>query len=298
MKKVIITGISGQDGYLLSKYLTSKNYIVLGLSTKKNKKKNIIKTDYSKNSLKKIIYNFNPDEIYHLAGITNPSESWKNVEKNFIANFHITMNLLEILKIKKKIKLFNASSCEIFDESSKPLNENSKIFPKNPYGIAKSASYFLTNAYRSKYKLFIVNGILFNHVSDKSNKKYLLQYLLESTKKIKQNKITKISIKDSRPIRDFGYAKDFVEYFHKLMNLKKPGNYIIASGKSYSVKQITGIFEAKFNFLKNKFKFENKLDFKDLYKSRYANNSKLIKSLKLKSLKKLPQIIDILIKEI
>ena len=151
----------------------------------------------------------------------------------------------------------------------------------------------------AKYdKLFIVNGILFNHVSDKSDKKYLLQYLLESSKKIKQNKIKKISIKDKRPIRDFGYAKDFVEYFHKLMNLKKSGNYIIASGKSYSVKQIADIFVTKFNFSKNKIKFENKLNFKDLHRSRYANNSKLIKSLKLKSIKKLPQIIDILIKEI
>ena len=82
------------------------------------------------------------------------------------------------------------------------------------------------------------------------------------------------------------------------MNLKKSGNYIIASGKSYSVKQIADIFVTKFNFSKNKIKFENKLNFKDLHRSRYANNSKLIKSLKLKSIKKLPQIIDILIKEI
>jgi GDPmannose 4,6-dehydratase len=292
MKKAIITGITGQDGYLLSKYLKKKNYLVIGLSRKLNKDKKIIKTNYSKKSIEKIINFFKPDEIYNLTGFTNPSRSWKYPQKNFFANLNITLNFLEILKKHKKIKFFNACSSEIFSDSNSPLNENSKISPINPYGVAKSASYFLLNAYRKKYGLFLINAILFNHASHKSEKNFLLSYLLSSCKKIKENKTKKIIIKDSRPIRDFGCAKDYVTYFHKLMKLKQSGNFVIASGKSYSVKQITNIFKKKFNIPTNTFNFKNELNFKNTFRSRKANNNKLIKTLKIRSIKKLPKIID------
>ena len=292
MKKAIITGITGQDGYLLSKYLKKKNYLVIGLSRKLNKDKKIIKTNYSKKSIEKIINFFKPDEIYNLTGFTNPSRSWKYPQKNFFANLNITLNFLEILKKHKKIKFFNACSSEIFSDSNSPLNENSKISPINPYGVAKSASYFLLNAYRKKYGLFLINAILFNHASYRSEKNFLLSYLLSFCKKIKENKTKKITIKDSRPIRDFGCAKDYVTYFHKLMKLKQSGNFVIASGKSYSVKQITNIFKKKFNIPTNTFNFKNELNFKNTFRSRKANNNKLIKTLKIRSIKKLPRIID------
>lgn len=292
MKKAIITGITGQDGYLLSKYLKKKNYLVIGLSRKLNKDKKIIKTNYSKKSIEKIINFFKPDEIYNLTGFTNPSRSWEYPQKNFFANLNITLNFLEILKKHKKIKFFNACSSEIFSDSNSPLNENSKISPINPYGVAKSASYFLLNAYRKKYGLFLINAILFNHASYRSEKNFLLSYLLSSCKKIKENKTKKITIKDSRPIRDFGCAKDYVTYFQKLMKLKQSGNFVIASGKSYSVKQITNIFKKKFNIPTNTFNFKNELNFKNTFRSRKANNNKLIKTLKIRSIKKLPRIID------
>lgn len=298
MKKAIITGITGQDGYLLSKYLKKKNYLVIGLSRKLNKDKKIIKTNYSKKSIEKIINFFKPDEIYNLTGFTNPSKSWKYPQKNFFANLNITLNFLEILKKHKKIKFFNACSSEIFSDSNSPLNENSKISPINPYGVAKSASYFLLNAYRKKYGLFLINAILFNHASYKSEKNFLLSYLLSSCKKIKENKTKKIIIKDSRPIRDFGCAKDYVTYFHKLMKLKQSGNFVIASGKSYSVKQITNIFKKKFSMPTNTFNFKNELNFKNTFRSRKANNNKLIKTLKIRSIKKLPRIIDEMINDL
>ena len=298
MKKAIITGITGQDGYLLSKYLKKKNYLVIGLSRKLNKDKKIIKTNYSKKSIEKIINFFKPDEIYNLTGFSNPSKSWKHPQKNFFANLNITLNFLEILKKHTKIKFFNACSSEIFSDSNSPLNENSKISPMNPYGIAKSASYFLVNAYRKKYGLFLINAISFNHASHKSEKNFLLSYLLSSCKKIKENKIKKIIIKDSRPIRDFGCAKDYVTYFHKLMKLKQSGNFVIASGNSYSVKQITNIFKKKFSIPTNTFKFKNELNFKNTFRSRKANNNKLIKTLKIRSIKKLPRIIDGMINDL
>ena len=297
MKKVIISGITGQDGNLLRNYLKEKNCDVLGLSRNKIKDKKIIKTDYSIKSLYKIIQFFKPDEIYNLTGLTKPSLSWKFPENTFFANLNITLNFLEIIKKKKKIKFFNASSSEIFSDDKNLLSEDSKIFPKNPYGISKSASYFLVNAYREKYGLFLVNGILFNHESYKKNNSFLLKYLLSSCRKLKKNEIKNIIVKDSRPIRDFGCAKDFVKYFFQLMQLKDSDNYIISSGKSFSVKQITNMYARKFNFPKNKFVFKNKENFKILAKSRRSNNKKIIKTLKLKNIKTLPELIDTLIED-
>jgi GDPmannose 4,6-dehydratase len=297
MKRVIITGVTGQDGYLLKKFLEKKKYLILGLSRKIHKSKNIVKTNYSQNSLKKIIDSFKPNEIYNFTGFTNPSDSWKNPRANFFANLNITLNFLEILKKKKNIKFFNASSSEIFAETKKNLDENSKIFPMNPYGIAKSASYFLINAYRKKYGLFLINGILFNHSSYLSKETYLLKYLLSSCNKIKKKNIKKIIIKDSRPIRDFGCAHDFIEYIYQLMQLKKSDNFIISSGKSYSVKQIVQIYKKKFKLTDSNFKFINKLNFKNVFKSRRSNNNKLLKTLKIRSTKKIPEIVDMMIRE-
>ena len=294
MKKAIISGVTGQDGYLLSRFLKEKNYKILGLSRYKHKSKNIIKTDYSEKSLKKIISSFKPDEIYNLTGFTKPSLSWKFPKENFFANLNITLNFLEILKVKKKNRFFNASSSEIFSDDEKLIHESSKIFPKNPYGISKSAAYFLVNAYRQKYGLFLINGILFNHESYRKDDSYLLKYLLTSCKKLEEKRIKKIIIKDSRPIRDFGCAKDFVKYFFQLMQIKKSGNFIIATGKSFSVKKITNLYRKKFNLSGTKFVFENKINFNTLHRARRANNQKLINTLKLKNIKTLPEVIDIL----
>ena len=103
MKKALITGVTGQDGFFLKKLLEKNNYSVLGLSRKNNRDRKIIKTDYSNKSLKKIINSFNPDEIYNLTGLTKPSESWDYPKENFFANLNITLNFLEI--IKKKVIL-------------------------------------------------------------------------------------------------------------------------------------------------------------------------------------------------
>lgn len=298
MKKAIISGVTGQDGFFLKKFLKKKNYSVLGLSRKNNRDKKIIKTDYSIKSLKKIINSFNPDEIYNLTGFTKPSESWDYPEENFFANLNITLNFLEIIKKKSNIKFFNASSSEIFGETGKELDENSKIFPKNPYGISKSASYFLVDAYRSKYDLFLVNAILFNHESFMRDDTFLFKYLFNSCLDIKKDKIKKIKLKDSRPVRDFGCAKDFVSYFHKLMQIKKSGNFVVATGKSYSVKQIANIYKKKFNLSKDVIEFKNNFDFNNLHKIKKANNKKLIRTLKLSKIKKAPEVIANLIKDL
>ena len=113
----------------------------------------------------------------------------------------------------------------------------------------------------------------------------------------KKDKIKKIKLKDSRPVRDFGCAKDFVSYFYRLMQIKKSGNFVVATGKSYSVKQIADIYKKKFNLSKDVIKFKNNFDFNNLHKIKKANNKKLIRTLKLKKIKKAPEVIANLIKD-
>ena len=221
-KTVIIAGITGQDGTILANQLKKKGIDVIGLSRKKVKKKIFIKiekTDYSFKSIKKIVDKYRPIEIYNFAGVSVPSKSWSQIKETFNSILFITLNFLEVIRLKKTIKFFNASSSEIFKDTTSKINENSKIFPNNPYSIAKASTLFLSNAYRIKYKLFIVNGIFFNHVS---KEKHIHIYLIILPKKLKilKKKIKKIIINDSRVIRDFGDANDFMEISQKLMKKK------------------------------------------------------------------------------
>ncbi len=296
MKKIIIAGITGQDGSLLYDYLKSKKFRVIGLSRYKHKEKHILKTDYSLKSLSKIIYSFKPDEIYNFSGFSKPSKSWNKIEETLEANLYITVNFLEIIKKKKNIKFFNSSSSEIFKDSKKKLNENSPIYPSNPYGIAKASSHFLIDAYRNKFKLFLVNGIFFNHSSIKTKNEFLLKYLAINFKKLKKNRIKKINIMDSRPVRDFGYAKDYIIYTYKLMQLKKSDNFIIATGKSKSVEQIVNLYLKFYNLSFKRINYRNNNDFKILNKYKKANNKKILNTLKIKKMTSINDVIKKIIK--
>jgi GDPmannose 4,6-dehydratase len=242
-KTVLIAGITGQDGLYLSKLLINKNYKIVGLSTRYSSKKKdltIIKTNYSHKSLNEIIKKYKPTQIYNLTAISEPSISWIKPKDTFKSIIDITLNFLEIIKHKKnkKIKFFNASTSEIFKSSKKILNEDSFIFPTNPYGIAKSAAHFLISAYRRNYKIFAINGIFFNHDSPNRDKRFLLKYLISEAKKVQNNKNHKIILNDPRPIRDFGFAGDYMEAAYKILSKAKPQDFIIATGRSISVRKL------------------------------------------------------------
>ena len=292
-KTVIIAGITGQDGTILANQLKKKGINVIGLSRKKVKKTfvKIEKTDYSFKSIKKIVDKYRPIEIYNFAGVSVPSKSWNQIKETFNSILFITLNFLEVIRLKKKIKFFNASSSEIFKDTTSKINENSKIFPNNPYGIAKASTLFLSNAYRIKYKLFIVNGIFFNHVSKRKTYTYLFNYIAKKIEDLKKKKIKKIIINDSRIIRDFGDASDFMKISQKLMKKKIPEDYIIATGKSYSVKEVIDKFLKKSNLKQNIVSFKNKTNFKFLHRKKYASIKKLKISLKNLNFKILDKII-------
>lgn len=256
----LITGVTGQDGIYLSRLLIKKNFKVIGLSRKKHKKEKflIVKTNYSRGSIKKIVKKFKPTQIYNLASFSSPLISWSRPKETFESTIDITLTFLEIIKNNKKIKFFNASTSEIFKDSKKKLNEDSPIFPNNPYGIAKSAAHFLVSAYRENYKIFAVNGILFNHTSPYASNFFLPSYLISEGNKVKKNKSHIIKIQDSRPIRDFGFAKDYMEAAYKILSQKKPEDFIIATGKSISVKKLANFVANTLNISTKCIKYKNK----------------------------------------
>jgi GDPmannose 4,6-dehydratase len=259
-KTALITGVTGQDGIYLSRILIKKNFEVIGLSRKKSNQKKflIIKTDYSSKSIIKIIKKYKPTQIYNLASFSSPALSWSRPKETFKSIIDITVTFLEIIKRNKKIKFFNASTSEIFKDSKSKLNENSPIFPINPYGIAKTTAHFLVCAYRKNYKIFAVNGILFNHASPYAQKSFLPSYLVSEARKAKKNKNYIINVQDSRPIRDFGFAADYMEAAYKILCQKKPDDFIIATGKSISVKKLTNFVANEMKISPKRIKFNNK----------------------------------------
>lgn len=250
-KIALITGFNGQDGFYLNKILKDMNYKVYGLIRKKNldiKEKNIIKTDYSFKHIDQIIKKIKPDEVYNFASQSFPFLSWKDLNETLISINDITKNLLIILqKSKKKFKFFNSSSAEIFAESKSKLNENSKIFPINPYGCAKAFSHFMVCSFRENYKLFALNGIFFNHDSIKSNNNFLLKKIVTTAIDIKNGKKKYLYLNSLKPVRDFGHAEDYMIAAYKIMQQKKPRDFIIGSGKYFNVGDIAKIVFDKLN---------------------------------------------------
>lgn len=286
-KSIIIAGISGQDGSILAEKL-SNNYKIIGLTRKKipnkklvkiDKKILLIKTDYTYKSLFKIIKKYKPIEIYNFACQSNPSLSWVKINETSFSIVNITINFLEIIrKHFKKIKYFNASSCEIFKRKTTKHSEYDEIFPNNPYGISKSFAHFLTIAYRKKFNLFLVNGILFNHESLRRNKIYLGKKLITEAHELFKKKRSKIVLNDTSAIRDFSYAYDIINGIIEVMRLNKSDDFIIASGKSRSVRDFAKVIFNELNIPLNKLKSLNNKG-KDF---RGANISKILHKTKWK----------------
>jgi GDPmannose 4,6-dehydratase len=281
-KKILIAGIYGQDGSYLAQYLFRKHYQIIGLTRKKKKnfkyfegeekKIKIIQTNYHYSSLSRIIKKIKPYIIFNLTGQSVPTISWLIPEKTIYSIINININFIKsILKFSKKTKYFNASTSDIFSESTKAIDEQSTINPDNPYGCAKACSHFLIKSYRRRYKLFLVNGILFNHDSTRRSANFIGKKIINSAIKIKLKQKKKIYIHNTSVVRDFGYAKDYVEGMYKIMMLNKPEDFIISTGKSTSVKEyaesafkILGldkklIVDKKIkSYVKNKVKSKNK----------------------------------------
>ena len=298
MKKKIalIFGITGQDGSYLTELLLSKNYFVYGVKRRtslihttridhiyqdRHSKPNLILkygdvTDFS--NVFKIINDTKPNEIYNLAAQSNVGVSFELAEYTAQTDSIGTLRILEALRIldkKKKIKFYQASTSEIFGNSpDKPYNEKSRFAPVSPYGTAKLYSYWITKNYREAYSMYAANGILFNHESPRRGENFISRKTIIALVKILKGKQKTLYLGNLHSKRDWGHAKEFVEAQWKILQQKKADDFVIATGKNYSVKDLVNLVLKKLNI-----KFFWKKDKKGLeYAVALSNVEKIKKS--------------------
>ena len=254
--KAFVTGITGQDGYYLSKFLLEKDYEVHGVIRRtsnfnteridsliaKYKKNNQLKLYYSDlldpSSLTSLINNIEPDEIYNLAAQSHVAVSFKNPNYSINTSTTGTTTILEAVKNSKKvIKYYQASSSEMFGgNSDEPLNENSLFDPKSPYAAGKVFSHNMTKIYRESYNLFCSNGILFNHESPFRGETFVTRKITRAVGRIAFNLQDKLTLGNLEAKRDWGFAGDYVKAMWLMLQNDSPDDFVIATGKSYSVR--------------------------------------------------------------
>jgi GDPmannose 4,6-dehydratase len=254
--KAFITGISGQDGYYLSKFLLEKNYEVHGTV----RRSSLIKTDridsliskYSDSnglhlhysdqldspSLTSLVDKIEPEEIYNLAAQSHVAVSFQNPQYSSSVSTEGSITLLEaIRKNNKEIKFYQASSSEMFGgENEVVLNEESKFYPKSPYAAGKLFAHNLATVYRESYGLFASNGILFNHESPHRGETFVTRKITRALGRIKHGLQTKLTLGNLESKRDWGYAGDYVEGMWKILQHNTPDDFVLATGESYSVR--------------------------------------------------------------
>ena len=251
-KAALITGITGQDGSYLAKFLLKKNYKIIGTTRKLSEaklwrlkrlkiEKKIILSELnlnSKKSIDKIFKNFSFHEFYNLAGHSVVTTSFKDTLKISNITAMGVVRILEAIKNKnKKIKFYQASSSEIFGDSKEKFqNENSTFKPKNPYAISKLFSHLMTKNFREHNNIFAVSGILFNHESPLRGEEFITRKIVKGLVKVLYKKQNFIEIGNLDSKRDWGFAEDYVEAMWKMMQQKNPQDFVISSGKAYSVK--------------------------------------------------------------
>ncbi|MBU4488099.1 MAG: GDP-mannose 4,6-dehydratase [Candidatus Omnitrophica bacterium] len=264
MKKAIITGITGQDGSYLAEFLLSKGYEVHGIIRRvaledpehrfwriKHIKDRLILHPASLESYASIfnvVDKVRPDEVYHLAAQSFVSYSFEDEFSTINTNINGTHFVLSAIKNKTSgCKFYFAGSSEMFGSAQEvPQNEKTRFHPRSPYGISKVAGFDLTRNYREAYGLFACNGILFNHESPRRGFEFVTRKITNGVAKIKLGLAKEIQLGNLDAKRDWGFAGDYVEAMWMMLQQDAPDDYVIATGKTYSVKQFV---EAAFSYV-------------------------------------------------
>jgi GDPmannose 4,6-dehydratase len=251
-KTALITGISGQDGAYLAQFLLNKNYKVVGIERRSARNTNwrleklsilnkftIEDCDIKEiNNLIRIFQKYKIDEVYNLAAQSFVESSFYNPIETSHVNALGTLNLLEVIRNKnKKIKFYQASTSEMFGEHGKNLqNELTNFHPRSPYATSKVFSHYTVQNYREAYKMFAVSGILFNHESPLRGEEFITRKVSLGLSRILAGKQKILKLGNIYAKRDWGFAKDYVEAMWKMLQVKKPEDFVIATGKTYQVK--------------------------------------------------------------
>jgi GDPmannose 4,6-dehydratase len=264
MKKALITGITGQDGSYLADFLLKKNYQVHGIKRRTSQfntgridhlyqdphieNRNFILhhgdlTDSS--SLIRIIQDVQPDEIYNLAAQSHVAVSFEEPEYTANSDAIGTLRILEgirILNLEKKTKFYQASTSELYGLVQEiPQKETTPFYPRSPYAIAKLYAYWITVNYREAYGIYACNGILFNHESPVRGETFVTRKITRGLCEIKLGNQKIIYLGNLNAKRDWGHAKDYVEMQWLMLQQDKPEDFVIATGKSHSVRDFVSI---------------------------------------------------------
>ncbi|WP_277086550.1 GDP-mannose 4,6-dehydratase [Porphyromonas catoniae] len=265
-KVALITGVTGQDGSYLAEFLLDKGYEVHGIirrsssfntariehlyfdewvrDMKRNRSINLHYGDMTdSSSLIRIIQTTQPDEIYNLAAQSHVKVSFDVPEYTAEADATGTLRLLEavrILGLERKTKIYQASTSELYGLVQEiPQRETTPFYPRSPYGVAKLYGYWITKNYRESYGMFAVNGILFNHESERRGETFVTRKITLAAARIAAGQQDKLYLGNLDALRDWGYARDYVECMWLMLQHDQPEDFVIATGEQHSVREFT-----------------------------------------------------------
>ena len=264
MKKALISGITGQDGSFLAEFLLQKGYEVHGILRRSSsfntgriehlyfdewvrdmKQKRKINLHYGdmtdSSSLIRIIQQVQPDEIYNLAAQSHVKVSFDVPEYTAEPDAIGTLRMLEavrILGLEKKTRIYQASTSELFGKVQEvPQKETTPFYPRSPYGVAKQYGFWITKNYRESYGMFAVNGILFNHESERRGETFVTRKISLAAARIAQGEQDKLYLGNLDARRDWGYAKDYIECMWLILQHDVPEDFVIATGEMHTVRE-------------------------------------------------------------
>jgi GDPmannose 4,6-dehydratase len=265
-KIALITGITGQDGSFLAEFLLNKGYVVHGTlrrsssfntgriehlyldewvrDMKKDRQVNLHYADMTdSSSLIRLIQEIKPDEIYNLAAQSHVKVSFDVPEYTAETDAVGTLRLLEavrMLGLVKKTKIYQASTSELFGLVQEiPQKETTPFYPRSPYGVAKQYGYWIVKNYRESYGMFAVNGILFNHESERRGETFVTRKISLAAARISLGYQDKLYLGNLSSLRDWGYARDYVECMWMMLQHETPEDFVIATGENHSVREFT-----------------------------------------------------------
>ncbi len=271
-KTALITGITGQDGSYLAEFLLKKGYSVHGILRRASyfntsriehlyfedwikdmKKERSIELHYGdmtdSSSLLRIIQSVQPDEIYNLAAQSHVKVSFEVPEYTAESDAVGTLRILEairILGLEKKTRIYQASTSELFGKVLEtPQSETTPFYPRSPYGVAKQYGYWITKNYREAYGMYAVNGILFNHESERRGETFVTRKITLAAARIAHGYQEKLYLGNLSAKRDWGYAKDYVECMWLMLQHPEPEDFVIATGRMNTVREFCSLAFAR-----------------------------------------------------
>ena len=249
--RVLVTGITGQDGSYLAEFLLDKGYEVYGM-VRRSSVENFSRIEHIRDKLKFVqadlldqssiidaISESRPDEIYNLGAMSFVPRSWKQpVLTGEFTGLGVTRVLEAARHMDRNVKLYQASSSEMFGKVREiPQNEKTPFYPRSPYGVAKAYGHYMTVNYRESYNMFACSGILFNHESPRRGLEFVTKKVTYNAAKIKLGLTGSLHMGNLDTKRDWGYAKDYIEAMWLMLQQDEPEDYVISTGETHSVKE-------------------------------------------------------------